>query len=296
MAACLALVLIFATFFGGSEAPATPAAGRPRPGPSKPATEARAQAPGGFARKNPFEFVPRHPPPRPPPVAAQEPTGAARPPPQGPRSPLVFPWTLIGTITAGRSSMAFFQTNKDPAEMALGLEADLGEHLGGKYLGFRLAEVERFEVTFRRGAETLFAKVKDGAPSEPKPVPPTPSQSLPEPPPAPGGASEEAVRVLPEAEVKRALQNLAYHVTQVTVQPFFRDGRAAGVRLTRIRPNSFFAKLGIRNGDVVQSVDGSAIRDLRDTLKIHGALKNKKELSVEVLRGGQPRRLSYKIR
>lgn len=248
---------------------------------------------GQFRRRNPFRFVRVHPPPAPPPTA---PTRAPRSNLEPARAPKEkdLPVKLVGTIAAGPFGMAFLSRNGGGAQLALRPGADLGESLGDSFRGWVLREVERRSVTFRKGPRQKVLRLGDEA-GEAEAAP-TPPPAAPVPPSAPLQAGQVIRHNVDRSELDRARSNLAFLVTQLSVQPFFQRGRPAGVRVSRIRPGSFPARMGIRNGDILQGVNGKPIMNLKDTMALNQAFQGGTDVTVNVLRGGRSTQLVYQIR
>jgi general secretion pathway protein C len=74
------------------------------------------------------------------------------------------------------------------------------------------------------------------------------------------------------------------------------EGRPIGFRLFQINPQSVFARLGIRNGDVVQRVNGSTLADPASLLGFLQRLQNEPRVALDIVRSGQPHTLVYDLR
>jgi general secretion pathway protein C len=74
------------------------------------------------------------------------------------------------------------------------------------------------------------------------------------------------------------------------------NGQPGGFKLYAVRPASVFARLGIRNGDTVTSVNGLDLSSPDDALEVYTKLREASHLSVSVIRRGKPMTLSYNIR
>lgn len=287
----LAVLTVLAAFLGG----------RPRRAPAHrdPAGATGADAevaarPGEFRRKNPFRIQRVRPPPAPSP----EPQAVLRPPPpKASEPPPSLPLKLVGTIDAGRSAMAFF-TGAGPRQLALEAAADLGEELGERFRGLILAEIHRKKVVIRGQGRELVLELGEDGPAVSEAAPATPgADAAPEAAAPPVAGDEPPSEVeLSQVEVQRSLSNLAYLVTQAQAQPYFEAGLPAGVRVSRIRPGSVPARMGLQNGDVLRGVDGRPIQTMEDSVQLLGAFRSKPELTVDVLRGGRVRTIRYRIR
>ncbi|MGH7818897.1 MAG: type II secretion system protein GspC [Candidatus Binatia bacterium] len=98
------------------------------------------------------------------------------------------------------------------------------------------------------------------------------------------------------SEVDQAMQNLNQLFTQIRAVPHFQDGKASGFRLFAIRRNSIFEKIGLKNGDIVSSINGNELSDPARAMELFQQLKDEGRISVEVTRNRQPTTLSYEIR
>ena len=54
--------------------------------------------------------------------------------------------------------------------------------------------------------------------------------------------------------------------------------------------------MGLRNGDVLKSVDGQQIRTVDDALRLYESLKSSDSVTVELQRRGTDRTINYNIR
>ncbi len=101
---------------------------------------------------------------------------------------------------------------------------------------------------------------------------------------------------IPKAEVDNVLSNMSKLATQARIVPSFRNGKANGFKLFSIRPNSLYAKIGIQNGDIIQKINGYEINSPDKALAIYSKLKDATNISVDLLRRGKKKSLSYNIR
>lgn len=99
-----------------------------------------------------------------------------------------------------------------------------------------------------------------------------------------------------KSEVDSALDNMNQLFTQIRAVPHFEGGSATGFRLFAIRQGSLFDKIGLKNGDILRSINGNAINDPSRALAMLGELRNQRELNVEVMRNKENKTLNYQIR
>jgi len=80
------------------------------------------------------------------------------------------------------------------------------------------------------------------------------------------------------------------------IVPSIKDGKANGFKLYAIRPNSMFAKIGLQNGDTIQSINGFDMSSPDKALEVYTKVRSASNLSVSVLRRGLPVNLEYSIK
>jgi len=102
--------------------------------------------------------------------------------------------------------------------------------------------------------------------------------------------------VIDRSEVDNALENMSQLFTQIRAVPHFEGGRSTGFRLFAIRSGSIFDKIGLKNGDIIQRINGSEMSDPSKALQLLQELRSENDLTVEVVRNRQPMTLSYSIR
>ncbi|MCP4502036.1 MAG: hypothetical protein GY822_18925 [Deltaproteobacteria bacterium] len=96
-------------------------------------------------------------------------------------------------------------------------------------------------------------------------------------------------------EVDKALGNLSKLTTMARVVPAFEGGETIGFKLFSIRPGSLYSKIGIRNGDIIQRVNGYDINSPDKALEVYQKLKSSKSVSVDIKRRGKPVTIDYGI-
>ncbi len=111
-----------------------------------------------------------------------------------------------------------------------------------------------------------------------------------------GSASGSDSFVVDEADLDQALENLPLLLTQARAVPFFKEGRAVGLRLFAIKSGSLFEKIGLQNGDVLKSVNGNSLGDLSQAMQLFQKLKEERSISVVLDRNLQERQFNYQIR
>lgn len=114
--------------------------------------------------------------------------------------------------------------------------------------------------------------------------------------PRPGGIRTQRVS-LRRSMINDAMQDVSKLMTEIKISPHIgEDGQPSGLAVSNIKPNSIFRRMGLRNGDVLKSVDGQDIRSVDDALRLYESMKSADSISVQIQRRGRDRNIEYNIR
>lgn len=100
---------------------------------------------------------------------------------------------------------------------------------------------------------------------------------------------------VPKAEVDSALENMSQLFTQIRAVPHFDGGQAIGFRLFAIRRGSLFDRIGLKNGDIIRSINGNEMNDPGKAMALLQELRDTNNLDVDIIRNQQPQKLTYSI-
>ncbi len=98
------------------------------------------------------------------------------------------------------------------------------------------------------------------------------------------------------SDVEQSLEDINKLMSQARIRPHFKDGKPDGLALSNINRGSIFAKLGLRNGDVVQGINDGSIESPDDILGLYEKLKSGSQVSLQIDRRGQRQTLNYRFR
>ena len=103
--------------------------------------------------------------------------------------------------------------------------------------------------------------------------------------------------VVDQSVLDEILANPEKLYTQVRVTPHKdQDGNIDGYRMTGIRRKSLFYKLGIKNGDIVHSVNGQALNSLSAAMDAYNSLGNSRDFNFDVTRRKNKQTFEYEVR
>jgi general secretion pathway protein C len=101
---------------------------------------------------------------------------------------------------------------------------------------------------------------------------------------------------VPRLDLDRAFTDLNSVLTQARAVPHYENGVPAGYKLFQVIPDGFFAKLGLKDQDVICGIDGQPVNDPAKALELLGSLKTANHVDLCVKREGRQQQFSYDIR
>ena len=83
---------------------------------------------------------------------------------------------------------------------------------------------------------------------------------------------------------------------QVRAVPFRKQGKPAGVRLTKISPGSLYEKMGFQKGDVIMRVNAWNLDDPAGFFRLYQELRRRRTIFIDLDRNGQRLTFTYEVR
>ncbi len=187
---------------------------------------------------------------------------------------------LWGTVTAASENASYAVIeNKKTREQSL-------FQVGDQVEGATIKKIDRSQVILRVNGQDQILEVD---------ITLSPSSSM---------ASKMA---LPEPEtqvsqtgpplLEQAETGLPALMKQARIRPFFSDGKPDGLLLYGIRNDSVFQQIGLRNGDIIKSINDSQTLSAQDAVTIYQSLDTSLEdisdIRFTILRRGKIQEILY---
>jgi general secretion pathway protein C len=153
-----------------------------------------------------------------------------------------------------------------------------------------ISEIRRDGIVVRQGDQQELLELAASQTEKPPAPPATAGSAIV---PAPGNPVKT---VLDRREVEQAVGDLPKLLSQARAVPNSVNGAMNGYRLDYIAPSSFYEKIGLKYGDVLQQVNGVDIRDPGTMLTLFQQLRNEKTVKLDVLRNNQRTAMTFDIR
>lgn len=157
----------------------------------------------------------------------------------------------------------------------------------------KLLEIHRNSITISRNGRTEVIEIGTQETAQPRTSSP--------PPPGPPSSPEvmqpsQSTFVVERESVEEATQDMNKLLTQARLVPNFTGGVADGFRIFSIVPNSLFDKAGLRNGDIIHSINGIGLKEPEKAFQVYQMLKDNDRFVIDLVRAGQKLSLNYEVR
>jgi general secretion pathway protein C len=213
--------------------------------------------------------------------------------PQPPRNPQSHNMRLVGTIYGGKGWAALLDTK-------LNIE---GFYSPGDTVNedVKLISITRSTATIEFNGEEEILNINWANNINPTDVNShnQASNGLPGviPPPIIGATdgTSQSIEISSE-DLKNNFKNLSHLLSQMRVQAYFEKGQPAGFLISKVRDDSFVAKLGAKTGDIIRSVNGDKVDSVQKAFKLYNSFKNNTSLDMMITRDGKPLTLNFSVR
>ncbi len=198
--------------------------------------------------------------------------------------PITLPLRLMGTIISAnkKESVAIVETTQDKQQ---GLYK-INELVGGALI----VRIDRFEVVVNNNGrlESLtidFGQVGGPADAAKKGAPPGVQ------------AVQNAGRVIMDKSYFEAQKkNTSELMTQIRAIPNMgKEGAINGFQLFEVAKDSIYDRVGLKNQDVVQRVNGQALTSVESGLDLFNALKNDTHFTLDIVRNKENKTIRVDI-
>ena len=196
----------------------------------------------------------------------------------------------------------------------VGSDKKAGLHRGGADVeGSRIRAIYSDEVILQSasGLCRLAMFEVEGAAQKPKPRTATPRKKEPRKPRTPladrnAGLSDEEMAEgiekvndtnynLSRSMLNKVLDNAGKIIGIAAVAPKMEGGQSIGMEIRGIRPNTLLTKLGIQNGDILESVNGQSLSNPDAALGAYTTLRTADKFTLSIRRGAQSMMVNYNL-
>jgi type II secretion system protein C len=192
---------------------------------------------------------------------------------------------LKGTIIGNNTALALLKVDGN----------DVSLYLGQRAGSYNLEIITKSSITFAKGNEKRIVAMEtdpDSALSDvPQPPPPQASGDVT----FEGGDDDlEGLisfqgdrRIIDRKKFDELLKPPSRLAHEVKFIPNSKDGEPYGIRISYLKPDSFFSRVGLRSGDILIRTNDKILMTVEDSFYAYQAFRNEDHLLMEVDRDGQ---------
>lgn len=106
----------------------------------------------------------------------------------------------------------------------------------------------------------------------------------------------ESEWIIDAKALNSVLNDMGKILTDARLLPYSEKGKVTGFTISEMRPGGVFNLIGLQNGDILLKINDLAIDSPEKGVQLLAGLRGESRLTLDVLRGGQHRKLNYHIR
>ncbi len=100
---------------------------------------------------------------------------------------------------------------------------------------------------------------------------------------------------LSRSMLNKVLDNAGKIIGIAAVAPKIENGESIGMEIRGVRPNTLLTKIGIQNGDILESINGQSLSNPDAALGAYTTLRTADKFTLSVRRGGQSMMINYNL-
>ena len=163
-------------------------------------------------------------------------------------------------------------------------------HEGDEVKNTRIKRILRLNVIINTGTrDEVLTMLPEEESTGKAAAPARPTRGRPMPP------AETSSIQLDREELESQMADLNDLMQQVRIRPFMEGKNPAGFLVSNIRPGSLFSKMGLRNGDVIQGVNGETITTPDQAIELYESLMQGGSIDLDIKRGRRTEKLRYAV-
>jgi len=190
---------------------------------------------------------------------------------------------LKGTVVGSGDGIAFININGE--DMTLSIAQKVGDYV--------VHSITKSAIYFKKGTEEkmIALYLEEGEP--PAPAAPAPPE---DPAVSPEMGREDDLdniisfqgnsRIVDRRKFNALLKPPSRLANDIKFIPNSKDGKPYGIKISYLKPGSFFTKIGVQSGDVLIKTNNKDLQTVEDSFYAYQAFKNEEHLTLEIDRNG----------
>ncbi|MEN8147184.1 MAG: PDZ domain-containing protein [Campylobacterota bacterium] len=103
------------------------------------------------------------------------------------------------------------------------------------------------------------------------------------------------IKQVAKSDINHYAKNIKQVWKDISISEVKKNGKTTGFKVTRIKPNTPFAQLGLRKGDIIIKANNKQMTSYKDAIAIYKGIDKLQALELVVLRNNQETEIIYEI-
>jgi len=106
---------------------------------------------------------------------------------------------------------------------------------------------------------------------------------------------DDSIKQVAKTDIIHYAKNVKQIWKDIGIVEVKKNGKITGFKVTRIKPNTPFARLGLRKGDIIIKANNKEMTSYKDAIAIYKGIDKLEALELVVLRNNQETEINYEI-
>ena len=147
--------------------------------------------------------------------------------------------------------------------------------IGNSIAGYQIVKIMRASVVLLKDGKTICLDFPAGSVAQPILV------------------ISEAERVVDRLAMRKKIPDLNEAWKKVLPLPYISSGKVIGVKIAKIIDKELANQAGIKEGDIVTSINNQRIDSLQKALQVYDSVRNEEKVIMQIQRGKETKNLVY---
>ena len=107
--------------------------------------------------------------------------------------------------------------------------------------------------------------------------------------------NDNIVRVVSKRDIGNYTKDFNSIWKNIGIKEIKEQGKIKSFKVTFVKANSIFEKLGLQRNDIIKAVNNREIKTYKDAFKIYNNINKLESLNIKIIRDGQEKELEYEI-
>lgn len=156
------------------------------------------------------------------------------------------------------------------------------------FQGYTLKKIVENGAIFSKNGETFSLYFSDEQRQESRTPKPGSSNML-------TSGSDDGIKQVAKTDINRYAKDVNQIWKEIGITEVKKNGKITGFKVTRIQPNTPFAQLGLRQGDIIIKANNQPLTSYKDAIAIYKRIDELDAVELIVLRNNQETEIIYEI-